>query len=139
MFAHHCAHTNPVAVAFCLQLEEQLAKFMGTDEAIIYSYDIATISSVIPAFANRKDVLVLDEVGGGGAAGHTGQQAGHTKDTFLTSQLPLPSACALQLCSFPIQQGATLSRAAVHFFKHNDMEDLERVLQAVDREEKRQK
>lgn len=35
---------------------------MGTDEAIIYSYDIATISSVIPAFANRKDVLVVDEV-----------------------------------------------------------------------------
>jgi hypothetical protein len=36
---------------------------MGTDEAIIYSYDIATVSSIIPAFANRKDVLIVDEVG----------------------------------------------------------------------------
>jgi 7-keto-8-aminopelargonate synthetase-like enzyme len=45
------------------QLEDQLAKFMGTDEAIIYSYDIATVSSIIPAFANRKDVLIVDEVG----------------------------------------------------------------------------
>eukprot|EP00983_Pelagomonas_calceolata_P104346 1159014-Pelagomonas_calceolata.AAC.9 len=35
---------------------------MGTDEAIIYSYDIATVSSIIPAFANRKDVLIIDEV-----------------------------------------------------------------------------
>ena len=35
---------------------------MGTEEAIIYSFDIATISSIIPAFANRKDVLVVDEV-----------------------------------------------------------------------------
>lgn len=54
-------YTNQCTLLW-LQLEEQLAKFMGTDEAIIYSYDIATISSVIPAFANRKDVLVIDEV-----------------------------------------------------------------------------
>lgn len=45
-----------------LQLETAIAKFMGTEEAIIYSYDIATMSSVIPAFANRRDVLVVDEV-----------------------------------------------------------------------------
>ena len=36
--------------------------FMGTQEAIIYSYDLATIPSVLPAFANAKDVLVCDEV-----------------------------------------------------------------------------
>ena len=35
---------------------------MGTEEAIIYSYDLATVPSVIPAFANAKDVLVCDEV-----------------------------------------------------------------------------
>lgn len=40
---------------------------MGTDEAIIYSYDIATVSSIIPAFANRKDVIIMDEVGAGAA------------------------------------------------------------------------
>jgi 7-keto-8-aminopelargonate synthetase-like enzyme len=46
-----------------VQLEGDLARFMGTEEAIVYSYDIATISSIIPAFANRKDVLIIDEVG----------------------------------------------------------------------------
>lgn len=35
---------------------------MGTEEAIIYSYDLATVPSVIPAFANAKDVLICDEV-----------------------------------------------------------------------------
>ncbi len=41
-----------------LQLEQDLAKFMGEEEAIIYSYDIATVASVIPAFASRADILV---------------------------------------------------------------------------------
>lgn len=45
-----------------LHLEEALAKFMQHDAAIIYSFDIATVSSVIPAFLNRNDVLVIDEV-----------------------------------------------------------------------------
>lgn len=40
------------------QLEQDLAAFMGEEEAIIYSYDIATIASVIPAFASRPDILV---------------------------------------------------------------------------------
>ncbi|GAX79061.1 hypothetical protein CEUSTIGMA_g6501.t1 [Chlamydomonas eustigma] len=42
-------------------------------------------------------------------------------------------------CSYPIQQGLTLSRAAVHFFKHNDMQDLERVLREVEAKEKAEK
>ena len=45
-----------------IQLEEQLSRFMGTEEAIIYSYDLATLPSIIPAFANRKDVIIRDEV-----------------------------------------------------------------------------
>lgn len=35
---------------------------MGTQESIIYSYDLATIPSVLPAFANAKDLIVCDEV-----------------------------------------------------------------------------
>ena len=35
---------------------------MGTEESIIYSYDLATVPSVLPAFANAKDVIVCDEV-----------------------------------------------------------------------------
>ena len=45
-----------------MSLQERLAKFMGTEESIIYSYDLATIPSVLPAFANAKDVIVCDEV-----------------------------------------------------------------------------
>ena len=44
-----------------LELEAALAKYMGTQEAILYSYDLATLPSIIPAFANRKDVIVADE------------------------------------------------------------------------------
>ena len=46
------------------RLQEQLAKFMGTQESIIYAYDLATVPSVLPAFANSKDLLICDEVRG---------------------------------------------------------------------------
>jgi serine palmitoyltransferase len=108
---------------------------MGTDEAIIYSYDIATISSVIPAFANRKDVLVVDEVGFIKQLFRDYALA----STWLLTFTWLGVVAVPQLCSFPIQQGATLSRAAVHWFKHNDMEDLERVLKAVEQDARRHK
>lgn len=85
-----------------LQLEELLAKFLGTEGAIVYSYDIATVSSVIPAFAQANDILVVDE-----------------------------------FCGYPIQMGCQLARSQLHYFKHNDMADLERVLQRVDQQERR--
>jgi serine palmitoyltransferase len=40
-------------------LERDIARFLGTDEAIIYAQDFSAISSVIPAFAKRGDVLVV--------------------------------------------------------------------------------
>ena len=40
-----------------LELEEKLAKFMNTEEALSYSYGFATISSVIPAYSKRGDVI----------------------------------------------------------------------------------
>ncbi|KAK9807535.1 hypothetical protein WJX72_001902 [[Myrmecia] bisecta] len=79
-----------------LDLEEKLARFMGTEETILYSYDLATVPSILPAFANAKDLIICD--------------AG---------------------VSYPIQNGCHLSRAEIRYFKHNDMADLERVLQAV--------
>ena len=39
----------------------------------------------------------------------------------------------MQQVNFAIQNGCKLSRATVHKFKHNDVGDLERVLQQVDR------
>jgi hypothetical protein len=45
-----------------LHLEEHLAKFMQTQETIIYAYDLATVPSILPAFANAKDIIICDEV-----------------------------------------------------------------------------
>lgn len=39
---------------------------MGTEEAILYSYDLATLPSILPAFASKKDLILCDEVRRGG-------------------------------------------------------------------------
>ena len=43
-----------------MQLEKDIADFLGTEAAIIYAQAFATISSVIPAFCKRGDVIVAD-------------------------------------------------------------------------------
>lgn len=55
-----------------LDLEAALARFMGSHESITYSDDTATIVSVIPAFAKRGDVLLIDS-----AANYGVQQGAH--------------------------------------------------------------
>ena len=40
-----------------LDLETRLSKFMGTEEAIVYSYSFATMASAIPAYAKRTDII----------------------------------------------------------------------------------
>lgn len=42
-----------------LELEERLARFMKTEEAILYSYGFATIASAIPAYSKRGDILFV--------------------------------------------------------------------------------
>jgi len=69
---------------------------MGSEDAILYSSSYCTISSAIPAFARRGDVIICD-----------------------------------QGVSHSIHTGIVLSRATVHYFKHNDMADLERILIAT--------
>ena len=44
-----------------LKLEEELASFVGYKHAVLYSYDVATPQSVIPAFAKKGDVAIVDE------------------------------------------------------------------------------
>ncbi|KAK0394560.1 hypothetical protein QR680_000805 [Steinernema hermaphroditum] len=44
-----------------LELEKQIAKFMGAEEAVLYSYGFATIASAIPAYAKRGDVVFVDK------------------------------------------------------------------------------
>ncbi|KAL7328685.1 serine palmitoyltransferase component [Mucor circinelloides] len=82
-----------------MELERDISRFIGTDDAIIYAQGFSTISSVIPAFAKRGDYLVVDEG-----------------------------------VSFAVQKGVQISRSIVKTFKHNDMEDLERVLNDINTE-----
>jgi hypothetical protein len=42
-------------------------------------------------------------------------------------------------CSYPIQQGAKLSRARVYTFKHNDADDLAVLLERIEAGEKRER
>lgn len=44
-----------------LELEDKLAKFFGTESAILYAQGFAAVSSVIPAFAKKGDIIVHDE------------------------------------------------------------------------------
>lgn len=43
-----------------VQLERDLASFLGTESAIIYSQGFSTMSAVIPAFSKRGDIIVAD-------------------------------------------------------------------------------
>ena len=40
-----------------LDLEERLARFTEREEAILYSYGFAAISSAIPAYSKRRDII----------------------------------------------------------------------------------
>ncbi|KAF9225009.1 PLP-dependent transferase [Gyrodon lividus] len=43
-----------------IDLERDIAKFLGTESSIIYSQGLSTISSVLPAFCKRGDIIVAD-------------------------------------------------------------------------------
>ncbi|CAM6110185.1 unnamed protein product [Calypogeia fissa] len=87
-----------------LDLEAKLAQFLGTSSSILYAYGLATVPSVIPAFAKRGDLILADE------GVHWG-----------------------------VQNGLSLSRSTVKFFRHNDMKHLESLLEDVLKEDKRKK
>ena len=82
-----------------MRSEADLAAHLGMPAAIIYAQSFSTVSSVIPAFSKRGDVIVADKA-----------------------------------VNYPIRKGLQISRSTVRWFEHNDMEDLERVLQRVVKE-----
>ncbi len=43
-----------------VDLERNISQFLGTENTIIYSQGFSTISSVIPAFCKRGDIIVAD-------------------------------------------------------------------------------
>lgn len=73
--------------------EADISKWLGTESSMLYAQDNATAPSVLPCFAKRGDVLVID-----------------------------------QAVNISLQIGARLSRAKIFWFRHNEMEDLERQL-----------
>ena len=42
-------------------MENDIARFIGIESVIVYSQSFSTITSVIPAFAKRGDVVVADK------------------------------------------------------------------------------
>ena len=82
-----------------MRSEADIAAHLGLPAAIIYAQSFSTISSVIPAFSKRGDVIVADKA-----------------------------------VNYPIRKGLQISRSQVRWFEHNDMQDLERVLQKVVKE-----
>lgn len=82
-----------------MKSEADIASHIGMPAAIIYAQSFSTISSVIPAFSKRGDIIVADKA-----------------------------------VNYPIRKGLQISRSTVRWYEHNDMEDLERVLQRVVKE-----
>lgn len=85
-----------------MKTEADVASFLGTASCIIYSQAFSTISSVIPAFSKRGDIIVADKG-----------------------------------VNFAIRKGIQISRSMVRWYEHNDMEDLDRVLAKVTKEQAR--
>lgn len=87
-----------------MDCEREIARFLGVPAAIIYAQAFSTISSVIPAFCKRGDIIVADRG-----------------------------------VNFSIQKGLQISRSMVRWFNHNDMADLERVLENIAKEQRKKK
>lgn len=85
-----------------MKTEADVASYLGTAACIIYAQAFSTISSVIPAFSKRGDIIVADKG-----------------------------------VSYAIRKGIQISRSTVRWYEHNDMEDLERVLAKVTKEQAR--
>ena len=83
-----------------IKTEADVANFLRVPACIIYAQAFHTISSVIPAFSKRGDIIVADKA-----------------------------------CNYAIQNGLQISRSTIRWYDHNDMEDLERVLQRVAKEQ----
>ncbi|KAB8532551.1 hypothetical protein FH972_025496 [Carpinus fangiana] len=84
-----------------MKTEADVATHLGAPACIVYAQSFSTISSVIPAFSKRGDIIVADKA-----------------------------------VNFAIRKGIQISRSSVRWYEHNDMEDLERVLQRVIKEQR---
>lgn len=79
-----------------VRLEEDLARYLDAEAAILYGQDFTTASSVIPAFLKRGDLIVADNG-----------------------------------INLAIQKALIVSRSDVVWYNHNDVDDLEQVLEEL--------
>lgn len=86
------------------KIEADIAAHLGTPASIIYAQSFSTISSVIPAFAKRGDIIVADKA-----------------------------------INYAIRKGLQISRCQVHWYEHNNIQDLERVLAKVVKDQSKKK
>lgn len=87
-----------------MKTEADIASYLGTEACIVYAQAFSTISSVIPAFCKRGDIIVADKA-----------------------------------VNYSIRKGLEGSRSNIKWYDHGDMEDLERIMQRVVREQGRKK
>jgi serine palmitoyltransferase len=85
-----------------MKTEADVAAHLGMPACIIYAQSFSTVSSVIPSFSKRGDVIVADRA-----------------------------------VNFSLRKGIQISRSTVRWYEHNDMDDLERVLKQVTKEQQR--
>lgn len=83
-----------------MKTEADIASHLGSPACIVYAQSFSTISSVIPAFSKRGDIIVADKG-----------------------------------INYAIKKGIQISRSTVRWYDHNDLEDLERVLVKVVKEQ----
>ncbi|KAI1847715.1 hypothetical protein JX265_009144 [Neoarthrinium moseri] len=87
-----------------MKTEADIAAYLGTEGCIVYAQAFSTISSVIPSFCKRGDVIIADKQ-----------------------------------VNYSIRKGLDISRSQIKWFNHNDMEDLERVMKQVVRDQAKKK
>ncbi|KAF4121609.1 serine palmitoyltransferase [Geosmithia morbida] len=87
-----------------VKAEADIAAYLGTESCIVYAQAFSTISSVIPSFCKRGDVIVADRA-----------------------------------VNYSIRKGLEASRCNIRWFDHGDMEDLEKVMANVVKEQAKAK
>ncbi|TDZ19732.1 Serine palmitoyltransferase 1 [Colletotrichum orbiculare MAFF 240422] len=87
-----------------MKTEADIAAYLGTEACIVYAQAFSTISSVIPAFCKRGDIIVADRA-----------------------------------VNYSIRKGLEASRSTIKWYAHGDMDDLERVIQKVVKDQRGKK
>jgi len=87
-----------------VKTESDIATYLGTESCIVYAQAFSTITSVIPTFCKRGDVIVADRA-----------------------------------VNYAIRKGLEASRSTIKWFDHADVEDLEKVMKAVAKDQAKTK